>query len=157
MSDSSATSSSDNSLMDKYRISYQTEISLNPVAFEMEASLRKFLEFIGSEGLEGFIDFSEEIKGGEGYSSISVEFINDNEILLNNHVYFLDDKGSEDKINEAIDKALDMSISYADKEEDENKMFGTVYIVESEDRLKLMIKYESENDEDKIIPKKEDD
>lgn len=136
MSDSSSATS-----IDRLKISYQIDVALNPIDYEREASLRKFLEYIGSEKLDGFVDFSEDIKGGEKYLNINVEYISENEILLNNHVHYLGEK-SDDDLKEELKKVIDKSIKFSDKEDKKKEVFGTIFIVESEDRLKLMIKYE---------------
>ncbi|MFT6389067.1 MAG: hypothetical protein ACJAUP_002453 [Cellvibrionaceae bacterium] len=133
----------------KLRVNYEAEVaSSNAVYFDAEVGLRKFLEYIGSESVVSFVDFSEEIKGGDRYISIGIEFINEKEILFNNHVMFIED-------SEELGAAIDKAIFYSSEGEDNDKnTAGMVYIVESENRLKLLIKFQSDEDDtnnDKVV------
>lgn len=112
-----------------------------PIVFDMENSLRKFLEFIGSENISSFFDFSEEIKGGEGYVSINIEFLNQQEILLNNSVVSMGEKNFE-KLSEAVDRAT--CISY-DNDKNEDEVFGVIYMVENENKLQFLVKFDKED------------
>ena len=145
MSDSSSGSKSKKSSI----IRYGNKFLPKTVDYSMETNLRKFVEFIGSSNIEYFFDFVDELKGGDDYLSVSIEFISEKEVLVNNRVVFLKDEGGDDLMN-----ALDNAISFKGEGEDENednKKTGIVYILEKDDRVKFLIKFTDEDENESGI------